>query len=104
MKDTRSIEERVAELTESQKKKIICTYRWDSNILGVIVALSVIILLILKDYLANVDTEYILAIFGFIVMALLLIGFIIFKIVVAVAVPYYDKHVARYIIKTQSKK
>ena len=107
MKDTRSIEEQVAELTEEQRKNIICVYRWDTQwCMLLICGISILLFLLFfsSSSLYFVDPEVVLGIFGFIVIGVMLIVFVIFKVIVLIKVPYYDKHKARYIIKLHSQR
>lgn len=106
MKDTRSIEEQVAELTEEQRKNIICVYRWEQWFMPLVCGISILLFLLFfgSSSLYSVDPEVVLGIFGFIVIGVMLIVFVIFKVIVLIKVPYYDRHKARYIIKLHSQR
>lgn len=106
MRETKSIEEQVAELTEEQKNNIVHVYRWDAGCVMISAGISVLIFSLLSSSsFSNIlDSKALFAIFGCVFMFVAVIVFVIFKVVVKISVPYYDKYKARHIIKMRSSK
>jgi len=107
MRDTRPIEEQVAELTQEQQNNVVRAFHWDTcYCLWTTAALSLVIFLIVKDnpFFVFVPAKFQIALLGAIAMFVMVVVFIVWKIVVAVAIPYYNKHKARYILKMRQQR
>ncbi len=106
MKDSRSIEEQVAELTEHQKDTVVKVGIWGSVILCVttipmlLMFLSGVIMMVVSP-LTMTDTLFtVWLIFG----ALIAVFVIVYWVVIKAAFPYYSDKKAQYIIKSCKNK
>lgn len=83
MKDTRSIEEQVAELTEKQKDTVVKVGIW-----GIIILLVITLPLLLL----------------FVLGAITFLIVIVYLIIIKTVFPYYSDKKAQYIMKSRKRK
>ena len=106
MKDTRSIEEQVAELSEKQKDTVVKVGIWGTVIMLVTVA-PLLLLFVLGTIVIMMNplmiTESVF--FGWAIMgAIIFVVLIAYVIIIKAAFPYYSDKKARYIMKSRKGK
>lgn len=104
MRNSETIEQQVNALTPEQQKKVLTVYRWDTQwcvLLSLGLSLAIFLLLFASPALSLVDPKITFGIFGFILIGVMLTVFVIFKLVIMLTVPYYNKHIARYILQNR---
>ena len=106
MKDTRSIEEQVAELTEKQKDTIVRVGIWGTVILLVI---TIPLLLLFMLGVVTMATNPLLmteeAFIGWEILgAIIFVVLIAYLIIIKTAFPYYSDKKAKYIMKSRKGK
>ena len=106
MKDTRSIEEQVAELTEKQKDTIVRVGIWGTVIL--LVTIVPLLLLFMLGVVAMAMNPLLMtegALIGWgILGAIIFVVLIVYLIVIKTAFPYYSDKKAKYIRKIRKGK
>ena len=106
MKDTRSIEEQVAELTEKQKDTVVKVGIWGTIIL-LVITLPLLLLFVLgaigmvMNPLSMTGPAFIgWAVIGVITFIIV----IVYLIIIKTAFPYYSDKKAQYIMKSRKRK
>ena len=106
MKDTRSIEEQVAELTEKQKDTIVRVGIW-GTVIFLVTAVPPLLLFILGAVIIVTDSLLMTeaAFFGWgILGAITFVVLIAYLIIIKTAFPYYSDKKAKYIMKSRKGK